>query len=709
MLTALVAMLSVLIGRASLLGLTVPLSAAYFSAVRHHRHRLAGLAGLGIVLGSLTTGAIWTSIRLAVALATISACARWAGHRLHRASRWRHAALCGGFAAVAVLGTRLVGGLIAGFAPYDLAVGVAEAGLSFLAGVVLHGGASDLLGGGRVDFLRGEATMSLLVLLTGALAGMSGMRLAGFELTLAAGALVTMLLARAGGGALGALTGVSVGLIVAWGGDSTGSLIGAWAVAGMLAGIGGDFGTIGSVAGFAVGMCLLAAIITEPAYLGTALLQSTVAGAILLVIPARLIARARLIFRGPDASDEGAQINAALWLLAANRLAVLANVFSELAEAFEEPAAALSMAAVSASPGTARARSTAQTGAALAPAVEARRLLARQLAGVSGITADLAGRMSLGDIPAGLLRAREVEDALTEAGRRVKQAVLAPAEHGFEIHVQCQESGAEGCDWCSTAAIAAVRPAVGRNLHLARRQCALPTGGCYFSLATEPRLELQVGMARRIHNRELISGDSYVTRRVGGHRHLLLLCDGMGKGLAAARESVTAVRMVEAMLDAGFSLETTMHTINTALFLRSPQEAFTTIDLSLVDLADGRLDVVKIGACPSYIYRDGRLRLLEVKSPPLGILDSIHITGLSMLLRPGDVLVMVSDGLYGGRAGLPRRNDWLRRAIERHGSELGPQGLSDLLLASAVERQDRAPSDDMTVLVASLRKRGSSG
>lgn len=682
--------LALLMGRASLLGLTMPLALGLYAAVRYQRPRSSPLVGLGLLAGQLSLGAYWTALRLVLAMLGVAASAGWLDRP--RLGGWRRAGAAAGLTGAAALFTRVIGLVWSGLSPYELAIGAAEAMLAAVVALVLDRGLAGLLHGGRLDPGRAEQGLALVLVVGGGLAGLGGWSVFGLELALVGGAAVVMLLGRAGGGAYGALAGVAAGLVVGMSNPAVPpAQVGVWAVAGLLAGLGGDLGTWGAVAGFGLGMACMAALVPEPSYLGRAAAQTAVAGAVVALVPVRAMERARLWCRGPDAEMEGAHLSSALRLLAASRLGVIAGVFAELSQAFAEPAATASLAP------------------AAPEASEARRLLARQLAGVSGITADLAQRMALGDIPSSLLRAYEVEAAVSGAGRPVRQAVLAPAEHGFEVHVQCQEPATAGCQWCLIHAAGAVRPVVGRHLHLARRHCAPPGEGCYFVLATEPRLELEVGISRQAQRRELVSGDSVASRRVGGHRQLLLLCDGMGKGLAAARESATAARMVEAMLEAGFGLDTTLDTINAALLLRSSREAFTTIDLALVDLSDGRLDLVKVGACPSYLCRDGQLRTLESNSPPAGILDRVRAAGVRATLRPGDLLVMVSDGVFAGQPGPRRRGDWLARAVQRHDGKGPPQELADHLLALAASRQRHGPADDMTVLVASLRRRNPNG
>jgi stage II sporulation protein E len=805
--------IAVLIGRSSVLGLTVPFAGAYYSALRHDRPRLAAAIALGLFAGCLTSGDIWTAVRLALTLLAIGASARWAGWDKARRRRWRSTVSGAGFAAAAVGLSHLPLALMGGMRPAELLFIVVEMSVTALVAAITHAGLSQLARGHQLGLLGGESMLALIVMLGAALTGLRDLNPLGIQLGAVAGGLVIMFLARAGGGAIGSLAGVAVGLVTTFSGQGSPVMISVWAVAGLMAGIGGDLGTLGAAIGFALGQLCLASAVPEAGYVGSSLWHTALAGAILVLLPSKVVDRARLVCRGPDVTDQGAQVSAALWLLAASRLTVLADVFKEIACAFEPQMGIESMAVPAAAAATggyrggvgvaglahsaqmaARSRSDTsspprppsdggerdwrvqeviehccaacdhwsgcwddkpehtvrgltlllnrlergaglegvlagafvpwcQRGAELlgaarrvagqvrgsgggvrAPAMEIRSLLAKQLTGVAGITSDLAQRMTLGDIPAGLLRAQEVEDALSRAGLSVKQALLTPAPRGFEVHVHAQPCGES---WCTDRAAAAASAVVGRRLAVCGKQCEMPGGGCYFVLTTEPRLEVIVGRARR--GRELVSGDSSVHRPVNGRHYLLLLCDGMGSGTTAARESLTAVRLVQAMLEAGFSLEATMQTINSVLYLRSSREAFTTIDLALADLHDGRLDMVKIGACHSYLLRDGEVQLLAAKSLPLGIVDDVPVTRITQQLRQGDYLVMVSDGVFNGRSAVSKREDWLARTLARTGSTLSPQELADALLAEASARQRRGPDDDVTVLVANLRRRGASG
>ena len=63
----------------------------------------------------------------------------------------------------------------------------------------------------------------------------------------------------------------------------------------------------------------------------------------------------------------------------------------------------------------------------------------------------------------------------------------------------------------------------------------------------------------------------------------------MGSGLTAYRESELVIDLLEQFLEAGFSKETAVRMINSALILRSDAQVFSTIDIASLDLYTGCL------------------------------------------------------------------------------------------------------------------------
>lgn len=206
------------------------------------------------------------------------------------------------------------------------------------------------------------------------------------------------------------------------------------------------------------------------------------------------------------------------------------------------------------------------------------------------------------------------------------------------------------------------------------------------------------GIAARKKDGETVCGDSgtYFKREDGNL--YVLLCDGMGSGVLANRESALAVRLLEQFLLAGVDTEHALITLNAALALRNEEEgAFTTVDLLQIDLFSGEGSIYKLGAAPSYLRRGDSVRRITGTSLPAGA----GVTGgerpdcTRLHLEPGDCVLMISDGVTG-----TGEDDWLRRRLaDFHGDS--PRELARSLITDNPE----GVTDDRTALVVKIEKR----
>ena len=80
------------------------------------------------------------------------------------------------------------------------------------------------------------------------------------------------------------------------------------------------------------------------------------------------------------------------------------------------------------------------------------------------------------------------------------------------------------------------------------------------------------GVAARQKDGETVSGDAGAWFRTDAGLLYILLCDGMGSGPEASRESGTAIRLLERFLKAGVDAEAALRTLNSALALRGEEE-----------------------------------------------------------------------------------------------------------------------------------------
>jgi serine/threonine protein phosphatase PrpC len=207
---------------------------------------------------------------------------------------------------------------------------------------------------------------------------------------------------------------------------------------------------------------------------------------------------------------------------------------------------------------------------------------------------------------------------------------------------------------------------------------------------------LSVSAAARSRESGEISGDIYLSEPLADGRHLLLLGDGMGVGSAAAQLSNTAASMLRDLLAAGMDLTPAVRTLNALLLLQAREERFTTLDVALIDLADGRCRFAKSGAAPTFIKRGELVSVVRGESLPIGILPEAPAETVGRVLRGGDLLVFMTDGLWEGVAA-QEGPDWVEVFLRAVPTE-EPAELVEALLAR-VEESVGEPRDDRSVLV----------
>lgn len=195
-----------------------------------------------------------------------------------------------------------------------------------------------------------------------------------------------------------------------------------------------------------------------------------------------------------------------------------------------------------------------------------------------------------------------------------------------------------------------------------------------------------------------VSGDSALAVPLSGGRFLLALSDGMGVGREAAVQSGECVRLLQQLLDAGFSAEVAVKTVNSVLLLRGPGDAFATLDVALVDLATGQAEFVKVGAAPTFIRRGADVTLVRIPAPPAGVVTDVAVEPESRLLNAGDLVVMVSDGILEAARDQADKERWLLELLSREpGTD--PEEVAERVLAEALTLAP-VPEDDLTVVAA---------
>lgn len=223
-----------------------------------------------------------------------------------------------------------------------------------------------------------------------------------------------------------------------------------------------------------------------------------------------------------------------------------------------------------------------------------------------------------------------------------------------------------------------------------------------FKLIKSNRYSALTEVASKANSKNNISGDSF-TFGEGHNIHFAAISDGMGIGKKASKESNMAINLLEKFLEAKFDKELALKTINSILMLKSNDEMCTTLDISMIDLYSGKLQLIKTGAPATFIKKKDRVEVINSQSLPVGILEDVDFNIYEEYLEDGDIIIMMSDGVLEANAKVDNTERWMKDLIAGIGS-LNPKIIAEEIIKVASELTADENRDDMTVLVTKVWK-----
>lgn len=220
---------------------------------------------------------------------------------------------------------------------------------------------------------------------------------------------------------------------------------------------------------------------------------------------------------------------------------------------------------------------------------------------------------------------------------------------------------------------------------------------------------------------EEISGDTAISSGLPDGSLALILSDGMGKGIRAAALSRAATSRLRKNLKGGMAPAHAIKEVNTFMVSHAKAENFATLDLLIIDRNTRKAKFYKMGAASSFVLRDGKVRMFEQAALPIGIIPEIRLTHVALQLRPGDIVLMASDGITeagreAARASLENEagrevdaaaadcdidGTWLRELLEERApaelAGISARKLARWILAETVKQYGERERDDLTV------------
>lgn len=187
----------------------------------------------------------------------------------------------------------------------------------------------------------------------------------------------------------------------------------------------------------------------------------------------------------------------------------------------------------------------------------------------------------------------------------------------------------------------------------------------------------------------------------------LVLSDGLGSGVKASILSTLTTRIATRMLDEGLPLEEVVRTVSETLpICRVRKIAYSTFSIAQL-FTRGQAQLVTFDSPAPFLVRSGRVLKLDFSEYELA---GKRIQGCTSNIRPGDWLVLVSDGVLnagiGGAHPLGWRWEEVARYLALHVHDaLTADGLADKLARVVQDLYQGPPGDDVTIAVVKTRWR----
>ncbi|WP_405105856.1 stage II sporulation protein E [Paenibacillus sp. FSL K6-1217] len=329
---------------------------------------------------------------------------------------------------------------------------------------------------------------------------------------------------------------------------------------------------------------------------------------------------------------------------------------------------------------------------------DSRQFVAEQLSGVSQVMEDLAKEIKR-EGQAMYRQESQIREALEKLGLSIHTIEILSLDPG-RVEIEVVHAYTRGFDECRKMIAPLLSDILEENIAVVSETAVHPREGLSMvTFGSAKAYEISSGVAAAAMGGDMLSGDSFSTVELGNGTFAVSISDGMGNGERARMESSAALSMLEKLLQSGMDEKLAVKSVNSILLLRSPDEFYATVDMALIDQYSAQTIFMKIASAPSFIRRGSEVIPVTASNLPIGIIKDIEVDLVTMQLRPGDILIMMTDGIYDAPGYAVNKEIWMKRMIqELEGDD--PQDMADELLDKVIRYQGNEVHDDMTIVVS---------
>ncbi|CAH0347592.1 stage II sporulation protein E [Bacillus sp. CECT 9360] len=330
---------------------------------------------------------------------------------------------------------------------------------------------------------------------------------------------------------------------------------------------------------------------------------------------------------------------------------------------------------------------------------ESRKLVADQLRGVSAVMDDFAKEIQR-ERQNHHLQEEQILETIQDFGLHIGHVEIYCLEQG-NIDIEMSIPYCHGRGEAEKLIAPMLSDIVGETIVVHSEECAAyPSGQCHAVFRSAKKYTVETGVAHAAKGGGLVSGDSFTMMEIGCGKYALAISDGMGNGERAHFESTETLKLLQKFLLSGIEEKIAIKSVNSVLSLRTTDEIFSTLDLAMIDLQDAKAKFLKICSTPSFIKRGDKVIKIESSNLPIGIIQEFDVDVVSEELKAGDLLIMMSDGIFDAPKHVENFDFWIKRKIKELQTD-DPQEIADIFLEEVIRSRGMI-DDDMTIVIAKI-------
>jgi phosphoserine phosphatase RsbU/P len=200
-----------------------------------------------------------------------------------------------------------------------------------------------------------------------------------------------------------------------------------------------------------------------------------------------------------------------------------------------------------------------------------------------------------------------------------------------------------------------------------------------------------------------ISGDLYDFFGHGDSQMQIAFGDSSGKGAAAALFGAMVSGLMRTLAPRRRKPAELMKSLNDALVHRKVEGRYLTLLLMLWDPATRSFTIANAGGSPPMICREGEIINPKIEGVPLGLLPDRDYEEITFETRPGDIVVLFSDGVsdHISAAGEDYGSGSLSRILQRN-NKISPRHLVKKIFAD-LDAFNTVRFDDQTLIAMRVK------